>query len=172
MVHYTRQEESFFNLNNHLGLNIEFPMLPLTTPISVLLNHVAETIKEHGLVLLPPHDTGVQSSSFLSSASLLPLQLLSFTNMGRATSLSQTPRLQVAVIRADSTVHDLVTTYKKEFAPKVAVTHRRFLIINFGSSLKLLLDSVTMTYLIFSCEESSPGYHRRQDQPGRVWIGY
>lgn len=140
MVHYTRQEESFFNLNDRIGLNIELPMLPLTTPISVLLNHITETVKKRGLVLL--HDAGVQSNSFLSSASLLPVQLLSFTNLGRSTSNSLTPRLQIAVVRADALVNDLLTTYKKDFVVKSAVTHRRFLVINFGKSVELWFYSI------------------------------
>ncbi|KAE9383466.1 hypothetical protein BT96DRAFT_1033001 [Gymnopus androsaceus JB14] len=131
MVHYTRQEESFLNLNDRLGLNIELSMLPLNTPIRTLLTHVAQEIKKHGLVLLSLQDVGMQSS-FVSSASLLPLQLLSFTNMGRSNSASQTPRLQTAIIRADSTVHDLLTTYKREFVVKAAITNRRFFVINFA----------------------------------------
>lgn len=135
MVHYTRQEDSFLNLNQRLGLNIECPMLPLTTPITTLLTHISEEIEKCGLVLLPPYDALPQPSSFISAASLLPVQLLSFKNLGRHTSSSQTPRLQTAVIRADATVNDLVTTYYNEFAVKAAISHRNFLIVNFGKSL-------------------------------------
>ncbi|KAE9393326.1 hypothetical protein BT96DRAFT_999572 [Gymnopus androsaceus JB14] len=129
MVHYTRQEESFFNLNDRLGLNIELPLLPLNTPISTVLSHVTEAIRKRDLVLL--HDLGGQSS-FLSAASLLPVELLSYTNMGHSTSASQTPRLRAAVIRADAIVNDLLTTYKQEFVVKSAITHRRFLVVNFA----------------------------------------
>ncbi|KAE9389920.1 hypothetical protein BT96DRAFT_1066449 [Gymnopus androsaceus JB14] len=130
MVYYTRQEESFFNLNDRLGLNIELPLLPLSIPLSTVLNHITEMVRKRGIVLL--HDSDMPSNSFLSSASLLPIQLLSFTNLGRKNSSSHTPCLQIAVVRADALVNDLVTTYKKEFVIKEAVTHQRYLVVNFA----------------------------------------
>lgn len=133
MVYYMTYELEFLNLNNRLGLNIELPLLPLDTPISDLLTHLTEVIKDRGLINLPGLPPP-EASSFLSPTTLLPVHLLSFVNWGRSNSSSQCPRLKPAVLRAGATVQTLLTTHKNEFVVKQAITQRRFLVINFGES--------------------------------------
>ncbi|KAJ3793016.1 hypothetical protein GGU11DRAFT_854086 [Lentinula aff. detonsa] len=128
-VFYLHQETSFYNLNEVIGLNFEYPLLPLDTPVDSLLQNISGKIQEKGMMQLP--NVGTSPPTFLSSSSLLPIQLLSFSNLGRANSLSKAPRLRAIALRTGTTIKDLVTLHRKEFAVHPAITQRNFLIVNF-----------------------------------------
>ncbi|KAJ3991902.1 hypothetical protein F5050DRAFT_1812031 [Lentinula boryana] len=128
-VFYLHQETSFYNLNQNIGLNFEYPLLPLDTLVDSLLQNISGKIQEKGMMQLP--NVGTNPPTFLSSSSLLPIQLLSFSNLGRANSHSKAPRLRAIALRTGTTIKDLVTLHRKEFAVRPAITHRNFLIVNF-----------------------------------------
>ncbi|KAJ3780174.1 hypothetical protein GGU10DRAFT_437944 [Lentinula aff. detonsa] len=128
-VFYLHQETSFYNLNQNIGLNFEYPLLPLDTLVDSLLQNISGKIREKGMMQLP--NVGTNPPTFLSSSSLLPIQLLSFSNLGRANSRSKAPRLRAIALRTGTTIKDLVTLHQKDFAVRPAITHRNFLIVNF-----------------------------------------
>ncbi|KAJ3714576.1 hypothetical protein DFJ43DRAFT_1160836 [Lentinula guzmanii] len=67
-----------------------------------------------------------------SSHPLLFTDSIAFlSNLGRANSLSKAPRLRAIALRTGTTIKDLVTLHRKEFAVRPAITHRNFLIVNF-----------------------------------------
>ncbi|KAL0067941.1 hypothetical protein AAF712_005110 [Marasmius tenuissimus] len=126
LVKYTRHQDSFNAVLNRLHLYHEFHDIDVKTTVMEVLATVVEVLREYGYNLDPPHMAG---PSAFQPHEQVPLQLLAFTNRGRANGLNKTWKLATGSFSATSTLEDLITD--KDYAhPKLSVTPRGFFELN------------------------------------------
>ncbi|KAL0571014.1 hypothetical protein V5O48_010947 [Marasmius crinis-equi] len=124
-VHYVRHQDSFNAVLNTLGLYHEVINVPLATPVLAVLDAVLQAVKDHGYAF---QDTPTAVSN-IAAHERHPLQLLSFTNLGRPNGRNKALRLTTGAFHASMTIAELLT--KPEFAiPKLSITPRRYLELN------------------------------------------
>ncbi|KAJ3963483.1 hypothetical protein EV361DRAFT_813361, partial [Lentinula raphanica] len=116
---YKRNAESFKLLLTKLGLYFEFNHLPISMPIHNILAHAVARIRQHYTsevladlnIPLPNHER-------------LPLQLLAFTNRGRATSVHMAPRLTTVSFPATMTLQEVLSNTRDFAIERWTVTHQ------------------------------------------------
>ncbi|KAJ3844026.1 hypothetical protein F5878DRAFT_496411, partial [Lentinula raphanica] len=116
---YKRNAESFKLVLTKLGLYFEFNHLPVSTPIHTILAHAVARIREH----YTP-ETLPDLSIPLPSHERLPLQLLAFTNRGRANGIHMTPRLTTVSFPATMTLQDVLLNPRDFAIERWTITHQ------------------------------------------------
>ncbi|KAJ3726240.1 hypothetical protein C8R42DRAFT_575468 [Lentinula raphanica] len=116
---YKRNAESFKLVLTKLGLYFEFNHLPISTPIYNILAHAVAQIRKHYNAEALP-DLSIP----LPSHERLPLQLLAFTNRGRANGIHMTPRLTTTSFPSTTTLQDLLLNTRDFAIERWSVTHQ------------------------------------------------
>ncbi|KAJ3904069.1 hypothetical protein F5879DRAFT_802377 [Lentinula edodes] len=116
---YHRNAESFKLILGQLGLYFEFNYLPTTTLIHDILAYATTQIREK----YTP-EALIDINIPLTGHERLPLQLLAFTNRGRATGVYMAPRLTTVSFPATMSLHNLMWNTKDFAIDKWAVSGR------------------------------------------------
>ena len=120
LVGYVRNTESINMVLSSLDLFHEFPNLPITTRICDIFATITEKLKERYVISEPPQ---LPSGMAFPTQDQLPLQILAWTNRGRANGKYKTPKLTTASFSTNTSVRDLLQNVR-EYATKVAISEQ------------------------------------------------
>ncbi|KAK7043051.1 hypothetical protein VNI00_008789 [Paramarasmius palmivorus] len=126
MYRYHRNEETYKVVLNSLNLLHQFPNLPITTKLVELVQHLACLLNSKGYVFPP---MAAISSGFALHEGL-PLQLLSYTNLGRPNGSNKTPRIASASYRSETTIADLLANPRDFAIARWSVSDKNYFIIH------------------------------------------
>ncbi|KAJ3761630.1 hypothetical protein EV360DRAFT_37427, partial [Lentinula raphanica] len=116
---YKRNSESFKLVLTKLGLYFEFNHLPISTPIYNILAHAVARIRQHYA-----SDVLTDLNIPLPNHERLPLQLLGFTNRGRANGVHMAPRLTIVSFHANMTLQEVLSNTRDFAIERWTITHQ------------------------------------------------
>ncbi|KAJ3930314.1 MAG: hypothetical protein NXY57DRAFT_1086768, partial [Lentinula lateritia] len=128
---YSRNTESLKLILTKLGLFFEFNHLPIITPIRDIISYAVAKIRERYTSEALP-DISIP----LAGHEHFPLQLLGFTNRGRANGVHAAPRLTTVSFPATMTLQDVLLNTRDFAIDRWSVTHQN----------RFQLNSIIRTY--------------------------
>ncbi|KAJ3902275.1 hypothetical protein F5879DRAFT_1044026 [Lentinula edodes] len=128
---YSRNAESLKLILTKLGLFFEFNHLPIATPIRDIIAYAVGKIREQYTPEALP-DISIP----LAGHERFPLQLLGFTNRGRANGVHAAPRLTTVSFPATMTLQDVLLNTRDFAIDRWSVTHQN----------RFQLNSIIRTY--------------------------
>ncbi|KAJ3926592.1 MAG: hypothetical protein NXY57DRAFT_966362 [Lentinula lateritia] len=158
LIFYEINKEAYRMVLNALGLFHQYPNLPTSTTIFNLFSDI--TVKLRQQYNLP----SVSSSLPLAPQELLPLQLLGFSNHGRANGSYNTSKLRPMPYERYTTIQDILTSnFGTYVIPKLvitrdnhftlhAITHLRPIMFRNASDANLNVNALDEEEIEGSCE--------------------
>ncbi|KAJ4465390.1 hypothetical protein C8J55DRAFT_566320 [Lentinula edodes] len=128
---YSRNTESLKLILTKLGFFFEFNHLPIATPICDIIAYAVGKIREQYTPEALP-DISIP----LAGHERFPLQLLGFTNRGRANGVHAAPRLTTVSFPATMTLQDVLSNTRDFAIDRWSVTHQN----------RFQLNSIIRTY--------------------------
>ncbi|KAK7025316.1 hypothetical protein VNI00_016098 [Paramarasmius palmivorus] len=126
MYRYYRNEESYCIILKALNLWYQFTHLPVTTKLVDLVRHLSDALVQKGFTFPPASGT---SAGFAPHEGL-PLQLLSYTNLGRPNGGNKTPRLVSAAYRSETTLADIIANNREYAIAKWCICNQNYFLLH------------------------------------------
>ncbi|KAK7032111.1 hypothetical protein VNI00_013481 [Paramarasmius palmivorus] len=131
MYRYYRNEESYCIILKALNLWYQFTHLPVTTKLVDLVRHLSDALVQKGFTFPPTSGT---SAGFAPHEGL-PLQLLSYTNLGRPNGGNKTPRLVSAAYRSETTLADIIANNCEYAIAKWCICNQNYFLLHLSEPL-------------------------------------
>ncbi|KAJ8082961.1 hypothetical protein PM082_008820 [Marasmius tenuissimus] len=125
LVQYQRHRESFGHCLDYLELSHRFQNPPVATTVSELVLHLTNQLRSRGYSLPEP-----PSHTAFAIHEQLPLQLLSFTNLGQVNGPTKTPRLATGSFTSTTSLQDILANKREYAIPKLTVRSDNFFELN------------------------------------------